>query len=400
MNPPTPSSNQVEPDEAAVRQHLKVLAAPAVSGSLNDGLLEIAYGTTGPDKAHLFTLNELHLAVDFALRTNRAGHQIYVGPALRRPGTPIGKRTTKKAFYGSYFGWLDDAADWAAARAAWSDCPPDLITCTGQIPEWRGQLLWRFLEPITDRDCLEELNAGIQHRLGGEDVHNADRLMRLAGTINWPLKPGRTVPELVTLSWVNGAGSVTDPKIAVRVYSQPQTSTGSTTPTGGPRTIFGQIDLDKAITEAAKPGRWHSTVRDTVAHLVGRKAPDDMIHAICRNFTQPGFTHEQTQADVDKMLEGARGKWGGETFDQVDQKSDSKPPIKVITGAEFLTRSYLPAESILGPWLRVKILAIAVRTKRRRQNLPGARCDRGVDQRRQVPGLGSSQAAQGPADRR
>ena len=60
-------SNQVEPDEAAIRQHLEVLAALAVGGSLSDGLLEIAYGTTAPDKAHLFTLNELHLAVDFAV---------------------------------------------------------------------------------------------------------------------------------------------------------------------------------------------------------------------------------------------------------------------------------------------------------------------------------------------
>ena len=163
---------------------------------------------------------------------------------MRKPGTPIGKRTRKQAFYGSHFVWLDDAADWAAARTAWSDCPPDLITCTGQVPEWRGQLLWRFLEPITDPAQLEALNLGIQHRLGGEDVHNADRLMRLAGTVNWPIKPGRTVPELVTLEWVNGVGSVTDPEVAVRVYSQPRASTGTAAPTGKSRTILGQIDLD------------------------------------------------------------------------------------------------------------------------------------------------------------
>ena len=140
----------LEPDEAAIRQHLEVLVAPAVAGPLDDGLLEIAYGTTEPNKAHLFPLSDLHLAAEFAARVNRAGNQVYVGMALRKPGTPIGKRTGKPAFYGSYFAWLDDAADWQVAETAAAGCPPDLIVCTGTVPAWRGQLLWRFLEPITE----------------------------------------------------------------------------------------------------------------------------------------------------------------------------------------------------------------------------------------------------------
>ena len=130
-----------------------------------------------------------------------------------------------------------------------------------------------FSHPITEPDRLEALNRGIQQRLGGEDVHNADRLIRLAGTVNWPLKPGRTVPELVTLSWVNGA-RLGDRLRACPSGSTPTYSRGRRRSTiAGARNIFGQVDLDKAIAEAAKPGRWHATVRDVVAHLVGRKAP-------------------------------------------------------------------------------------------------------------------------------
>jgi hypothetical protein len=323
---PNPAANQPEPDELVIRQHLELLAAPAVGTPLADGLLEIAYGTAEPSKARLFKITDLHLAVEFAARVNRAGHQTYVGMALRKRGTHPGKRSRKTAFYFSHFAWLDDAADWQAARSAAADCPPDVIVCTGQTPTWRGQYLWRFLQPITEVDLLEGLNRGIQHRLGGDDVSNADRLMRLAGTVNWPVKAGRTVPELVTMRWANGAGSATDFEVARRVYADVPSNPSVRTATGA-RTLLGQIDLDKAIAEAAKPGRWHPTVRDVVAHLVGRRTPDDLIHAICARFRLPDYSDDQTRADVAKLLAGARAKWGAETFDQVDKSGRIEKPM-------------------------------------------------------------------------
>jgi RepB DNA-primase from phage plasmid len=215
-NGTTSTSNQVEPDEAAILRHLELLAAPAVSSSIADGLVEVAYGTTEPNKAHLFVLSELDQAVTFAARVNRAGNQVYVGAALRRPGSLISKRTTKAEFYGSALAWLDDAKSWKTAKEQSVDCPPDVVICTGKVPSWRGQLLWRFFHPITDPERLEALTRGIAHRLGGDEVWNCDRLIRLAGTVNWPIKPGRSVPELVTLRWSNGAASATDFDLAWR----------------------------------------------------------------------------------------------------------------------------------------------------------------------------------------
>jgi hypothetical protein len=130
----------LERDQAKIREHLELLVAPAVGTALSDGLLEIAYGKAEPNKAHLFRLSEIHLAVEFATRMNRIPNQVYVGMAVRRPGCPISKRTTKRAFYGSHFAWLDDAADWQAARAAWNDCPPDLIVWHDPGMAWPGCL--------------------------------------------------------------------------------------------------------------------------------------------------------------------------------------------------------------------------------------------------------------------
>jgi hypothetical protein len=324
----TGPQNQVEPDEVVIRQHLEALVAPAIGTSFDDGLIEIAYGRSKPDKAHLFQLAELHLAVEFAARVNRAGHQTWVGAALRKPGSPIGKRTGKKQFYASFWSWLDDAADWVAAQAASATCPPDVIIRTGRVPTWRGQYLWRFLQPITDLAVLEELNRGIQHHLGGEDVANADRLIRLSGTVNWPTKPGRTVPELVTMRWSNGSMSVTDFEHARQIYTA-STSRPNGATTAGARTVFGQVDLEKAIAEAAQPGKWHTTVRDLIAHLIGRKTPDDMIRVICRRCLQDGKWTPEHEDAVDKLLTGARGKWGEQTFDG-SGAPPAEPPLPLL----------------------------------------------------------------------
>jgi hypothetical protein len=56
------------------------------------------------------------------------------------------------------------------------------------------------------------------------------------------------------------------------------------------------------------------------------QSPDDLIHAICACFTLPGWTPEQTREDVDKLLSGARGKWGEQTFDG-SGAPQAEPPL-------------------------------------------------------------------------
>ena len=259
--------NQVEPDAAAIRQHLQILAAPAVGGCLHDGLLELAYGKHDIRKAHLFQLDEIDAAVDFALRVNQAGHQVYIGAALRKPGTPISKRANKSAFYGTYFAWADDASDWTKARAAWRDCPPNLIVCTGQIPEWRGQVFWQFAQPIVEFDQIEALNRGIAQRLDADDVINCDRLVRLSGSVNWPFKPNRTMPELVTL--VNGAASISDQLADVSMPFRPS----SMPPRPRAHAVWPAARSTRTRADRGqRPGKWHSVVRDVIAHLVGQSA--------------------------------------------------------------------------------------------------------------------------------
>ena len=57
------------------------------------------------------------------------------------------------------------------------------------------QAFWKLREPSTDLARVERINLEVARRLGGDNCHNIDRIMRLPGTINVPnakkLKAGR-----------------------------------------------------------------------------------------------------------------------------------------------------------------------------------------------------------------
>jgi energy-coupling factor transporter ATP-binding protein EcfA2 len=76
-----------------------------------------------------------------------------------------------------------DVDDPQALERVRSFCPPP----TAIIFSGGGyQVFWRLKERCTDLDKVEALNAAIAKRLGGDNCHNIDRVMRLPGTINLP----------------------------------------------------------------------------------------------------------------------------------------------------------------------------------------------------------------------
>ena len=66
---------------------------------------------------------------------------------------------------------------------------------------------WRLDEPITDPVLSEALLKGMAAALGGDPtVANPSRVMRLAGTIAWPMKPDRKRPELTFIAPLRAPG--------------------------------------------------------------------------------------------------------------------------------------------------------------------------------------------------
>ena len=71
------------------------------------------------------------------------------------------------------------------------------------------QGFWFLDGPVADIDYGEQLNKAIANQLGGDKCHNADRIMRLAGTLNVPNAKKRAAGREVALAYI--IRDLTDP---------------------------------------------------------------------------------------------------------------------------------------------------------------------------------------------
>ena len=204
-----------EPDAELMRQHLLHLFGGDLDGC-HDGLIEIAWTRPTPDEkgrhpldyAALFGVDQVDAAVAEAVKRNRVqGQSVYVGAALRLPDTPPFGRSDDADFYAATCVWcdLDDEEAARAARLRYKDAPPTLVVVTGRVPGLRAQAWWRLETPERNPDKVRARNGALVHALGGDPVVvNPGRVMRLAGSIAWPNKPGR-VMEVTELKEPSGA---------------------------------------------------------------------------------------------------------------------------------------------------------------------------------------------------
>jgi hypothetical protein len=199
----------LQPDEAAMRQHLEHLFGGFLDGCQH-GRIELAWTAPDPDEsgrfklkyAETFDVEDTDALVRKAAEVNSQPRtNVYIGAALRKPETcPVG-RCDDDDFYATTAYWADlddkDANDHASGRFA--ETAPSMVVRTGEHPHWRHQLWWRLSEPVTDPERARAAVSGIAAALGGDGtIANPSRVMRLAGTIAWDQKPGRR-PELTRI---------------------------------------------------------------------------------------------------------------------------------------------------------------------------------------------------------
>ena len=199
------------PDANAMREHLEHMFGGYLDG-FHDGLIELAWTDTKPNAdgryalrhAAMFGTDQVEELATEAVRLNSQPMcNVYVGAALRKPGTFPGGRAADAdvlALTCSYVDLDDDGAA-ISAKDKYGTAKPSKVVVTGREPYVRAQMWWRLDEPITDFGLSEALLKGIAAALGGDPtVTNPSRVMRLAGTIAWPMKPDRKRPELTFIA--------------------------------------------------------------------------------------------------------------------------------------------------------------------------------------------------------
>ena len=211
------------PDKTAMAAHIEHLFGGFLDG-YHEGRIELAWTNTTPDaagkyklaNAELFGTDQIEELVERAAVLNaRPMCNIYIGAALRHPHTAPSGRCSDSDAWALPFVYvdLDDEGAAPAAKLAYGADVPTLAVVTGRSPYMRAQLWWRLNTPLTDHAAWEAQLRGIATKLNGDtSVCNPSRVMRLAGSIAWPVKEGRTIErtELIPIKNIKSAYAASD----------------------------------------------------------------------------------------------------------------------------------------------------------------------------------------------
>jgi hypothetical protein len=203
-------------DANVISAFLYILFAPEFVHAFPDSWIEIV--CIWPDGKliwRFFSAHDLKPVVDYVVKMNSRGCNCYVGAALRHGEKPAeGERAGKTHFCAASHFWAD-CDDQGCYERAVDICKrerikPSMVNITGTTPHTRAQIWIKSAEPITDLAELEIGTTALRDAFGSDNVQNADRIMRIPGTVNFPprnkIERGYIV-ELTTLHINNNAPS-------------------------------------------------------------------------------------------------------------------------------------------------------------------------------------------------
>lgn len=340
----------VEPDLEAIKSHLAVLFAPCVD-EYPRGLIELRHGATFQSSYFGINAKGLAEAAEFAAFRAREGANVYVGVNPRKPDTDTRRAGSAAdveiAFF--HFADLDDADAVAAAGRRLKALPPTFTLTTGTTPHRRPHFYWKLDEPVRNMPAWTQAQLGIAQALDGDSVIDPPRIMRLAGTVNWPdqkkLQRGYKV-ELVTLKteFEDERGAVTPEQIATAYPVRQVTET--VTPGAGQTTLSAMrgTQIGDLIDACCSGDQWHNNMIRLVAHLAAKGRSSAEIMALADHITLPGFSIDQTRREMVTALQGARAKWAlpepddepVEAEEKAREEADSTFPLLDLDELEAL----------------------------------------------------------------
>lgn len=350
---------EAEPDAEAMAAHVEHLFGGFLDG-YQDGMIELAWtnpvadsdGRHKLERAEFFGTDQLEDLVAKAVRLNAVAMcNVYIGAALRKPGTPpFGRGEDSDAWaLPALYVDLDEVGAVAKARSLWeaADLKPTMIVQTGREPHLRAQLWWRLDEVNGDPGTWPDRLLGIALALGGDvTVRNPSRVMRLAGTIAWPVKEGRVTERTYIGKLVAGAPVYAADQLAAcwPPHNAALTAPKSITLTGGPERVTGTLGFTGKVTDG-RDGYMRDTVLAVMVEFIGDNGcaptPQELFdlawpqYEAGADLTRPGRGQKQLAEKVEYTLErfaGGRLK-GLETLDQaVAVAARKKPRREVLYG--------------------------------------------------------------------
>lgn len=315
----------IEPDTEAMAAHLALLFEPCMD-EYPGGLVEIAHGSDkdpAPTLGNLFpvTRDGLAEAVAYAVAQNNRGANVYVGVNPRRPQTADNRRAAARDVEIAFWQFADIDKKEALDQAGWHVLKPSAIVLTGTRPNLRPHLYWKLEEPTSNMAAWTEQQKAIAAALGGDHVINPDRIMRLAGSVNFPTFKKREergyAVELTTLQdksedrgpFTFGQLSHAFPRVEQVFDEVPRASdpmqSGDTT-----LSAMARSKAETLIAQCRAGDQWHNAMIALVAHLAAIGTPSPVILGLASEITLSGYAVDDTRREMRSALHGARVKFG------------------------------------------------------------------------------------------
>lgn len=301
------------------------------------------------DVAHFRYPDQVEDAADHiaAMNPHRLNAYATVNPIREADRPPAGRRANAEAIAATFFHWADADSREAADNIKSFVGPKGTFTViTGREPCVRPHVYWELQEPTRDFAAWTQRQKAIATTLKTDPaVVDPPRIMRVAGTVNWP-KPKKQakgyIPEVTELRILRNppvsADNMARAFAGQNTGAEPQGS-GDWIDQDRPA----PMDRTQARVKALSGEEWHHEVVRLVGSYVARGLDDEEIHAITDRFTLPGYTVEETRAEVQTAIDGARRKGYAPEAPLASPEAVEKASSGIITGlkirnsAEFLS---------------------------------------------------------------
>lgn len=276
---------------------------------------------------------DVDAAESWVINKNRAGLGVYWSPNSIAPG--VHKKPRKENVAHARFVHLDldppKGAAWTPAeREAALGKLQDLQPHPSMIVDSGGgfNAYWRLEDECRDPETVEGINRALVDKLGADACWNIDRILRVAGTINWPNKAkvlrGRfpRLAEVVeeeggeysiealraAFGWLPAsAGSKAAPAARVEVPASIERVT--------PDSIGLHPDhplRDMLARSAGKDGDRSAHLHLAVREAVGWLLPDEFIFGLMLNPELPVSEHPLDDTDPIRAVRRPIAKWRAE----------------------------------------------------------------------------------------
>ena len=225
-----------------------------------------------------------------AMNAHNLNGYVVVNPINASAELKTGKAATDADIVGSFFHWADaDDAQAADNIRGFVGPRPTFYVLTGTMPSPRPHVYWELEEPTLNLAAWNATQKAIAATLKTDaSVVNPSRIMRIAGTVNWP-KPKKLakgyIEEVTTLNIhdEDERPLVSSERMTRAFVPKPVVPDSGFHIATSVEEHKSAADYEDILRRCRTDGEKHTGVRDLAASLAGSGVPRHMADAIVRD---------------------------------------------------------------------------------------------------------------------